>query len=150
MVWSLVADMTGWRKGTVCFMSRGSTVVRPGVQRSTACHWPCLLSQLYGLDHYFALRFPLPHLMSKIGVTIVPAPTWSCWRVKRGQTCQAFATVWACSEGWLLSHLLWSWAKQASLWDRGNRLREGPGLPGATQYRLFPYRLHSALPNSVQ
>lgn len=58
--------------------------------------------QLYHLDHYFALRFPLPHLMSKIGVIIVPAPTWSCRRVKGGQTCQAFATVWACSEGYYL------------------------------------------------
>lgn len=40
--------------------------------------------------------------MSKIRVIIVPAPTWSCWRVKGGQTCQAFATVWACSEGYYL------------------------------------------------
>lgn len=46
--------------------------------------------QLCDLDHYFALRSPLPHLMSEIRVIIVPAPTWSCRRVKRGQTCQAF------------------------------------------------------------
>lgn len=39
--------------------------------------------------------------MSEMEVIRVPAPAWSCCRLERGQACQAFGTVWACSEAWL-------------------------------------------------